>query len=257
MNLVKERGKNAGNVTLLIVLVVGYLFFLTSKLWLPDMKEFITATPYFEKQMFDNYSIYLTKWEYAESQQKMEVIVEVETTDLLSEPLECEAVERTARALHTEIVLNDREFLVIQISDVPKNWKEISLHLKNAEEDYLGLYTNSDAVKRVEQIKKKDITGYKIERIQGQIDYDTYRIEKKRDEISKLTAENQELKSGIEEMQAKKYPTKEEADSVTVLIEKAEEKCASNENVLEKRKKEIGELEARTEELKKQLAELK
>ncbi len=257
MKLAKERGKNAGNVTLLILLIAGYLFFLTSKLWLPDMKELISATPYFEKQLFDNYSIYLTKWEYAESQQKMEVIVEVETTDLLNQPLECEAVERTVGALQTEIVLNDREFFVIQISDVPKNWKEISLHLKNAEGDFLGLYTNVDEIQRVEQIEKKDTVGYQAERIQGQIDYDTYRIEKKRDEITKLTAENRELKSGIEEMRAKKYPTKEEADNVAVLIEKAEEKCISNENALKKKNKEIEELEDRTEELQKQLAKLK
>ena len=257
MNLIRERGKNAGNVMLFIVLVAGYLFFMTSKLWLPDMKEFINATPYFEKQIFDNYNIYLTKWEYAESQQKMEVIVEIETTDLLAAPLECEAVERTKGALHTEIALKNREFFVIQILDVPENWKEISLHLKNEEGDYMGMYTNVDAIKRVERIEKKDAAGYEVERIQGQIEYDAYQIRLKQDEISRLTAENRKLKSGIEKMKANQYPTQKEADDAAALITTAEEKCTSNENTLEKIKKEIEELETRTEGLQKQLEELK
>lgn len=257
MGLVKEKGKNAGNRILLSVIVMGYVFFLTSEFWLPDVKELIAATPLYEKQTMGDYSVYLTKWEYAEKTQTMEIIVEMEMTNLLAPRLECEAVERTAGELQTNTVVDDREYQIIQIVEIPENWKEISLHLINDKGEHLSLYTNAEAVKKVDALPGKDEKGYLSDRIRGQIDYDSYRIEKKEQEISELALENRTLESGIDEMASKKYPTQEEADKAAELIRSAEKKCETNESTIEKRRTEIAELEVRTEELQKQLEELK
>ncbi len=257
MSLIKERGKNTGNRLLLTVIIAGYAFFLTTKLWLPDVKELVDATPLYEKQVSGDYSIYLTKWEYAQKDQSMEIIVETETTNLLAARLECEAVERTAGELHTKTLISDREYQVIQITDIPQNWKEISLRMIDDKGEYLSLYTNIDAVEQVEALKEKSEDGYLADRIQGQIEYDAYRIRKKEQEISDLTAENRSLENGIDEMMSKQYPTQEEADKAAELIKSAEKKCEVNDSTIETRKTEISELELRTEELKKQIEELK
>lgn len=252
----KILGKNSGNLILFILIVVGYFFFLSSRLWLPDARKLIESTPFFERQILNDYGVYLTKWDYAEEQQVMELIVEIETKDLLSDELECEAFERKAGKLNTEIVVKDREYLIIRIIDIPEKWKEISVHLKNQKSDSLNLYTNLKKVNKVATLDKKSKPEYEIDRLKGQIDYDTYLINKKEKDVSVLEKENLQLKIGIEEMEEKTYPTQEEANRAAELIESAETKYKTNEDTMENSRKEIAELEARTEELKKQIESL-
>lgn len=256
MGWIKNTGKNRGNFILFAVVIAGYLFFLPSRLWLPDMRELIEATPFYEKQVFQDYSVYLTKWDYAENQQIMEVIVEVESKDLLAAQLDCEAVERTSGELNTESVVEDREYLIIRITEIPERWKEISLHLKDDEGNVLGMYTNVKEVQRVARLDARSASGYQIDRLHGQIGYDTYRIQQKENEISALTEENGKLKSAVEEMKKKKYPTQDEAGEAAELIAAAESKYQTNEDTIEKRTEEIGELNVRTKELQNLIEEL-
>lgn len=256
MGLIKDKGKNSGNFILFVVILAGYLFFLSSRLWLPDMRELIEATPFYEKQPFEDYSVYLTKWDYSEKQRVMELVVEVESKDLLSSQLGCEAVERTAGELNVETVLKDREYQVIRIKDIPEKWREVSIHLKDEEGNSLNLYTNVEAVNRVGKLDEKDRAGYTKERLEGQADYDTYMIRQKEKEIADLTEENRKLEDGIEEMKTKKYPTQEEADKAADLVISAENKCRTNEAAIADRTEEIEALKARTDELHKQIEEL-
>ena len=252
----KIEKENRGNFILCIIIVAGYLFFLSSKMWLPDMGELIDPTSFYTKQRLDDDSVYLTKWDYAEADQTMEVVIEVESKDLLSSEFQCEAVERTSGKLHTKVVLKDADYMVVLITEIPDKWKEISLHIENKAKDTVNVYTNVSAVNRVAKLSARDMEGYLCDRLQGQIDYDTYQIQQKEKEISDLTKENQQLNDRAEELRSNKYPTQSEADDAADRVEEAERKIEGNTSTIEKNQDEIDELNTRTEELKKQIEEL-
>ena len=70
--------KSAPLVGFLAVIVVGYFVFFTSKLWLPDIATLKSATPYYQKLVYETYDIYLTQWRYDEKANRMQVIIELE-----------------------------------------------------------------------------------------------------------------------------------------------------------------------------------
>lgn len=259
MEQLKEirQHKNFGNLLLFTVIVAGYLFFLTSRVWLPDAGELIEPTPFYEKQILEKYNVYLTKWDYAKKQDEMEIVVEVETNDLLSVGLKCQAVERTFGKLDTKVVLEDTDYMVIRVCNVPKKWKEVSLHLEDENKKTVNLYTNVSEVDQVKVLKSKERAGYQCDRLKGQIGYDAYRIRQKETEISDLTEENSRLSKRVEELSNGRYPTQKEADDAADIMESAKSRIESNGKTIEKRQEEISELNTRTEELEKQIRELK
>lgn len=259
MEQLKEirQNKNFGNVLLFTVIAAGYLFFLTSRIWLSDAGELIGPTPFYEKQILEKYSVYLTKWDYAEKQDEMEIVVEVETNDLLAVGLKCKVLERTFGELDAEVVLGDTDYMVIRIQNVPKKWKEISLHLEDENKKTVNLYTNRLKVDQVKALKSKDRTGYQCDRLKGQIGYDAYQIRQKESEISRLTEENSRLSKRVEELNNGRYPTQKEADDAADIMETAKSRIESNGKTIEKRQEEISELNTRSEELEKQIRELK
>ena len=122
-----KRDINIGNKLLLYLLIGGYAFFITSRIWMPDSGELIEATPYYEVQAMAGHEVYLTRWSYSEKDQAMEVIAEIQTKDLLDTGLEYEAVERTKGKLEIQAVRETADYMVFRITGIPDGWKEISL----------------------------------------------------------------------------------------------------------------------------------
>ncbi len=241
----------------LVFILTGYLLFFTSRLWIPDNGKLQKATPYYQKEIYETYDMYLTQWKYDDAADRMQVIVELENKEVLDGKLEFGAVERKKGELNIKVMYQDAEFAVLQIYEIPKDWKEISLRAGQKDAGSPAkFYTNADEVER-ERIAENETEADCIrERLQAQVAYDDIRISEKEKKIKGYQGENRKLAEKIEALKKETYPSEEESEKAGDTILKAENQIASNENQIAVLKEEIGALENRTENIKKQMEEL-
>ena len=250
----EKKNRNTGSIVLLAFMLCGYLFFFTSRIWIPDSGELVDPTPMYEPQAFSSRQVYLTAWNYSERDHTMEVIVEVESTDLIETELKYEAVERTAGELHIDAVIDQSDHKVFRITELPENWEEISLRLIEGDgEEILRLYTNADTVEHVESLPEKDQAGYEADRLLGQIDYDTYRISVRQEEIEDLQEENSEMEQRIAELEQAQYPTEEESAEAADTVERARSAIQNNVDRISELQTEIDDLEMRSVQIRDQI----
>ena len=211
----------------------------------------------------DRHEVYLSQWTYSVKDRAMEVIIEIEAKDLVSEGIEFEAVDRTAGKLPIKAVTEHTDYLVLRITDVPEKWKEISIRLwekgqkKEQGEKLLRLYTNIDKVNKVAKLPQKEAIDYDIDRLKAQITYDSYRISEHQEKIDELIEENIKLEKRIKELETANYTSEEEAEKAEKTVENAESKIVSNANTVTEKTKMIEELKNRSKELQRQINQLK
>ena len=160
-----KKGTNAGIQVLLCILAGGYFLFFTSKIWMPNNETLIEPTPLYARQVMNRHEVYLSQWAYSVKDRAMEVIIEIEAKDLVSEGIEFEAVDRTAGKLPIQAVTEHTDYLVLRITNVPEKWKEISIRLWEKEEKnakLLRLYTNIEKVDKVAKLPQKEEMDYYI-----------------------------------------------------------------------------------------------
>ena len=251
------KTKNKGSILLLTLLISGYLVFFTSRFWLPASAEMVQPTPLYETETVDNYSVYLTKWEYSRKDAAMEIVIEIQTSDLTGTGLAYSAFERNAGGLDITAVDESSEYMVLRINDVPEDWREVSLHLqKDGGKNTLRLYTNIDEVAQAESLPEKSENEYQIDRLQGQIGYDDYQISLIENKKAALEKENAELQERIDELERAVYPTEEEADDALERVEQAKKSIEENTESIQKYQEEISEIETRTGSIQEQIREL-
>lgn len=187
-----KKGTNAGIQVLLCILAGGYFLFFTSKIWMPNNETLIEPTSLYARQVMDRHEVYLSQWAYSVKDRAMEVIIEIEAKDLVSEGIEFEAVDRTAGKLPIKAVTEHTDYLVLRITDVPEKWKEISIRLwekgqkKEQGEKLLRLYTNIDKVNKVAKLPQKEAIDYDIDRLKAQMKKEMKAFAEKAKKIMKM-----------------------------------------------------------------------
>ena len=253
-----KKDINLGNKILLFLLVGGYFFFISSRIWMPDFGELIEATPYYEIQAMPGREICLTRWIYSKEDRAMEIIVEIKLKELIDAGIGYEAAERTKGSLNVQAVLEKADYTVFRITEIPDDWKEISLRLTERENgDIIRLYTNIDVVEQVKTLPEKDARGYEIDRLEAQISYDEFQIAEQEDVISDLQKENAELEIRITELETAVYPTEDEAEEAGNTVAKVRDTISTNEVEIQERMQRIDELKERSEKIIEQIELLK
>lgn len=255
----RNRNPNFSSQLYLKVLIVGYVFFLTSKIWMPGGADLIEATAYYSSTICGSETLNLTKWEYSESQDEMLVVLERSSQDVLGSSPQFTAKERTYGEQQIETVIEDPDYLVLKLTKIPKGWKEVSIHVEGSGESSkteARIYTNKEAVARVKNIPNT-LEGYQIARLEAQVDYDDTQMGTKREKLEKLEAEIKELNQIISQLEGQDYPTEEEAQSSKERIDQARAKISTDEAQIEQTQKEAEELRIRTENLQQQIRDLK
>lgn len=193
--------ENKFYVILLIIVSLLFAIFLTSKMWMYDDNP-IMQTPFFtEINGLDQTVLVLHKWEYNPENELMEVALETKHkgTDHIKPTLSFAAKERGSLVNYpVEVVYREGEHLILQIKDVPNNYRIIGLFVKETRDkkmlehemklsllesnlesevselelpkpkeiiiigDYRKIKINKD-------LKMKDNTSYQIEQIEREI----------------------------------------------------------------------------------------
>lgn len=240
------------------VTVGMYVLFFTSNLWMPEPGKLVNPTPLYQKVACGEYDLYLTQCVYSEQDQVLQIVLEKENKGVEDQKFLYEILERTGRKVEYQIAYEDPAYVVIRISEMMKNWKELSMHVDTKGGDVTAkFYMNVKEIQKVASLPELPEREYPMLRLQLQIGYDTARIDAKNKEIEQLKQENEKMQERIEDLQTDTYPTEAEAENAQGIIDRAENQIQSNEDTIRKREEEITGLETRSVNIEEQIQEMR
>lgn len=256
-NRLKEK-KNFKIQVFLVIMLTGYTIFFTSSIWFPQGREFIEATPYYTAKTYEDYRLYLTQWVLEEESHTMQVIVEYTDSGLTNQELAFKAVDKTYGTLQLEVMLQEADYAVLRIYDVPEKWTEIALRvgIKGGTSN-TNFYTNADSIVCVEKLTEESETDYKLARLSEQLTYDQKQIDQKNKKIKKLEEENQSMQERIQILNEKEYLSEKEAKVALETVARAEQSVKSNQEKIKDFYEEIAELEERSEIIRQKMEQIK
>lgn len=121
-----KKGTNAGIQVLLCILAGGYFLFFTSKIWMPNNETLIEPTSLYARQVMDRHEVYLSQWAYSVKDRAMEVIIEIEAKDLVSEDIRIfVAGSKATEMKYTQQVLQNEYYMIETINEKipdPRKW---------------------------------------------------------------------------------------------------------------------------------------
>ncbi len=228
-------------------LLGGYLFFFTSNMIFPNHTKYMFTPPGQVANFSSTRTVTLERWNYSPAQKIMELIVTMENNDFDSNneyQSSCviNVKGKEYQAVMTPII-NEENYYVMQIKNVPNNFSQATLQIKIKNDDTsktVKLYTNQDEIKLVDNITAKTKNEYVKEQTQDNMkQYKAVIVElqNKNDEIliqiSNIKTANQKLEDD------KKYQTENEIAETNQKInrnnsemKKLQENIKANEGLI-------------------------
>lgn len=249
-NLFKGFKRKSNNILIALficVLLGGYAIFFASPYYMLDVGN-AKATPLNEINKLENTrDIQLLSWTYSADQKIMEVELQINNTSFDGrDTYDFVALFRPSnKDVEIVKVIEETNYVVVQLKNVPKKWKQISLRIF-VSDNYnspLRLYSNIEDIEKVSEIKVLSRVDYHVRRIQRNIHtIDT--------ELKGLTEEVQHLQEKITNIKKqnlklegdKKYQTMGEIEGTNAQI-------LENDKIIQNTQKEIKKLEERKQML--------
>ena len=259
-----KNSKNKKLLLFIIIFIGGYFFFFTSNLWYPDDSNSVKATAIFSPKNWNSRDITLLSWDYSESQQMMEVKIEINNTALDgTDQYLYTALERNKGYLDVKPVLETSDFVVLRITDLKRNWKEVSLRIKMPEkaqnktntQEELRLYTTKKSVHKIKSIPDLTSEEYQIDRINMRIAMYQDEIDKLNLSIDNLEKDKLAQERDISVLKDKeKYQTDQQKKETAQILSSAETSVKNLENEIAEHKATIEEYNQRIKKSKEELS---
>jgi|GEM_PF-743796 len=218
----EEKLKKSSNrflVRFLIIFIVGYSLFFTSRFWLPKTYEGVSVTPIGTTISANERNITIDSWQYSKDQEMMEVILEIENLSIDGiKEYKYQAFDKD-KEYKVEKVRGGDGFYVLRIYKVKSSWTELALRIdiraddksKNGDFEKIKIYTNDKIVNKVSKLPLKTLKEYKEESYTQQIKTLEKRMAKNRRKKGKYEDSIKTANEKIKELEGKaKYQTKKE-----------------------------------------------
>ena len=215
-NMKIKRSSNRLLIGVFVVFIFSYFIFFTSLQWMPTAYKDINVTKLGSVIEGNDRKITLLEWDYSERENKMEIVMDMQnmSVDGIND-YEFIAVERNKGNLNTKIVFEDTTMFVVEITEIPRKFAEISLRMesKNKDEEFIPikLYTSKKDVSKVDSIPKKSSKEYsqaacdsRIKIAKDEISSELVKIKENKTIITNAEAQIEKIK------QSEKFQTDEE-----------------------------------------------
>lgn len=253
INKIKYKNWNSVLIaTLVLIFIIGYAIFFLSPIYMSNSGDKkITALG--EEQSFANeHAVTILNWEYSKEQRLMEIELGIENRaydgkDTYSFSVLFRPTSSNQRKIQITKVVEETDYIVLQIANIPKNFKEISLRMSiENNPDTLRLYSNVDDIQYVNQINVLSPLEYHLRTMQRSISSYEEQIKNIEREISALDEKIINIKNAnIQLEENKKY-------QITVEIIKTNRKIEENVTQIENLQKEIMSLKEKKREMENQ-----
>lgn len=239
---------------ILLVILIGYAFFLTSKIWLPpDEAEIPPTEPGYFIEGNDR-KVTLVSWTYDEEKREMEVMLDITNMSIDGiNRYRWSAMELNKGRLTVTPIVEQDDFVVLRIENIPRRFEEISLRMGISSEDQtnvdgeftdLKIYGSKDSVTRGSIEDDMNERDYRIAACREKISiYEEnisaleIRIADEKNIIAEAEKTIKRLEEGIE------YQTESEIASTSSAIADVSSKIDTAESNIQSYEKEIAELE--------------
>lgn len=222
-NFRRETMKGHSNVSKAIALtciILGYLFFLTSKFYMPESSEYFT--PLLTTLSGNNRKYTLQEWVYAPTDNMMEIMIAIDNQAYDSiDTYNFGLYDSKKGYIQGEKYLEKRDMLVLRFYDVGKI-SSLSLRLTVDTTDHVDVipevvrfYNNINQIVQVDVIEDREPYEYYLIKIERQIELYQSDISDLQDEIDKEKKQIQAAQKTVEDLQASKnYKTEKETQKI-------------------------------------------
>lgn len=256
-----KKFKSSILIIFLVVFIGGYTVFFTSPLYMPtDTSDYRETELYAPNALDDEHVFTVVRWQYSETQDRMEVELDIENTayDGMTDYRIVVRTDPSSRPTVTKVI-NDTSLMILQFDNIPGNFKIISLQisLPDNDENILRLYTNPDAVERVDTLEILSRTEYQINRLQRNISVYQEQIEQSNNEIAEREARITNIETQNQELnESRPYRTEAEIQEIDNQIKNNEARIESERDAIEELNAQILENQNRIKLTREQISKL-
>ena len=244
---------------IMIALIAFYAICLTSKMWMKNNYKNIDITPIGSVVSQNNREVTLISWSYCRDERKMEVLLGISNTAYDgNDTYEWSAEDKDAGSLKVTPIIEERNFVVLQLTDLPSRITVISLRMDQSKiQDFetIRLYAASDRnMKSFADIKVKSKEEYQIQQIQSEIELANLSISDLEEEIRKNKSTIRNLNTAINDAESDlQYQTSSEMESTNQKISTLRSQKKNANEAIDTAKKKIQELNEKIENLNKEI----
>ena len=244
---------------IMITLIAFYAICLTSKMWLKNNYKNIDITPIGSVVSQNNREVTLISWSYCRDERKMEVLLGISNTAYDgNDTYEWSAEDKDAGSLKVTPIIEERNFVVLQLTDLPSRITVISLRMDQSKiQDFetIRLYAVPDRnMKSVADIKVKSKEEYQIQQIQSEIELANETISDLEEEIRKNKSTIRNLNTAINDAESDlQYQTSSEMESTNQKISTLRSQKKNANEAIDTAKNKIQELNEKIENLNKEI----
>lgn len=255
-NVWSRSSKTVLMYAILIVIIIGYVFFFTSPLWVSEKTAAEDPTEIGTAQTFGEdgeKSFTIDTWRYSPSQNLMEIKFKVANNAFDGKDLYNFTVGyQGAKNYSTpgiEQMVQDPDYVVLIVRNIPTEWTSICVSLyyagQNVEntEPLLNFYASSDSISRVSHIQILSSNGYRAALVD--------------ERISALNKKKASLQKSIDANNKKSAAMDKSMEEITerMTLDTDEEK-ENDESAISDIKSQQGNLKASNDQTKEQIAAL-
>lgn len=256
-----KRNKDAIRFFIIIFFFVGgYVFFFSSTYWMPTSADASYLTKIGVTNLWEDREVTINRWQYSETQQLMEIDLDVanKSYDGINK-YKFSAMDLKGNNLKCEVMIEEDDWIVLRISDIPKRWSDVSLRMEmpDGTGDRLKLYTNVVDVERVTELKSMDKNGYMAQKFNIEISNMQKEVKSDNKQIDKLNNEIAEVQKEIERINKEKiYQTDKEKTESDTLIAEANSTITSKQKDIQELMADIDEINKRIDMKNKEKSDL-
>lgn len=260
------RGTVILYMTALGIVVTGFLFFLSSNLWMDSENKIEPTAIDVPVRLSSQSSITLKKWVYSPEQRMMEIELHKDNNYISTDySYTVNAFTESEKQVQVVVSYNCDDFMVLHIVDLPRCKRidlQVSLSIQNGnnESNTIETTTLSSVLETVQQVDNIQLenteSGYQLQSLENEKILTNMKI--KELQSSNLASQNniEKYQQKIDELtQKQSYQTSEELKNTQQRIEQFEAAITKEQKAISDREGEAAELQLKIEELEQKIAD--
>lgn len=247
---------------IMIALIAFYSIFFTSNIWLRSDYSNIDITPIGNVVTGNNREVTLISWNYCSDDKKMEILLGISNTSYDgNDTYAWTAEDRATGSLTVNPIIQTRNFVVLQLVNLPSRISAISLRMDNPdikEFETLRIYGDPKRnITSVSSIQEKTENEYHVQQLQSEINIVTQNIENLQEEINTNQEKIQNLNYAIKEAENDlQYQTTSEIESTNQKISSLRSQKKGLADIIDNNKSKIQELQQKIENLNQEIKDI-
>lgn len=247
---------------IMIALIAFYSIFFTSNIWLRSDYSNIDITPIGNVVTGNNREVTLISWNYCSDDKKMEILLGISNTSYDgNDTYTWTAEDRATGSLTVNPIIQTRNFVVLQLVNLPSLISVISLRMDNPdikEFETLRIYGDPKRnITSVSSIQEKTENEYHVQQLQSEINIVTQNIENLQEEINTNQEKIQNLNYAIKEAENDlQYQTTSEIESTNQKISSLRSQKKGLADIIDNNKSKIQELQQKIENLNQEIKDI-